>query len=40
MYIYGKNVIYEKLLNNSKITYSDNLTGTEFNQIKKERGCY
>ena len=29
-----------ELLNNSKVTYSDNLTGTEFNQIKKERGCY
>lgn len=26
------------LLNENKIVYSDNLTGTEFNQIKKERG--
>ena len=29
-----------ELLNNNKIVFSDNLTGTEFNQIKKERGRY
>ena len=29
-----------ELLNNNKIVFSDNLTGTEFNQIKKERGKY
>ena len=28
------------LLSQQKIVYSDNLTGTEFTQIKKERGCY
>lgn len=28
------------LLSQSKIVYSDNLTGTEFQQIKRERGCY
>ena len=28
------------LINNKKICYSDNLSGTEFEQIKKERGCY
>lgn len=35
---YDKLVI--ELLDNKKITYSDNLTGTEFEQIKKERGRY
>ena len=29
-----------ELIANKKILYSDNLTGTEFNQIKKERGRY
>lgn len=33
------NLIIE-LLNNNKIVFSDNLTGTEFNQIKKERGRF
>jgi len=28
------------LLSQQKIVYSDNLTGTEFTQIKTERGCY
>ena len=29
-----------ELINQKKIVYSDNLTGTEFNQIKKEKGGY
>lgn len=28
------------LINNNKVLYSDNLTGTEWNQIKKERGKF
>lgn len=28
------------MINNKKIVFSDNLCGTEFNQIKKERGMY
>ena len=28
------------LLSQQKIVYSDNLTGTEFTQVKTERGCY
>ena len=33
------NIVIE-LIANKKILYSDNLTGTEFEQIKKERGRY
>ena len=29
-----------KLLNDNKVVYSDNLCGTEFNQIRKERGKF
>ena len=32
--------IVNELISNQKIVYSDNLTGTEFNQIKKERGRF
>ena len=33
------NIVVE-LIKNNKICYSDNLSGTEFEQIRKERGAY
>ena len=33
------NIVVE-LIKNNKICYSDNLSGTEFEQIRKERGVY